>query len=586
MAKAKRRLAAILSADVAGYSRLMGDDERATMDTLNAYRDVFRQHISNHDGRVVDTAGDSVLAVFGSVVEAVQCSAVVQAELRTRNQDLPDDRRMLFRIGVNVGDVIEQDDGTIYGDGVNVAARLEALAEPGSVCLSGSAYEQVEGKTDLGFQEIGEHKFKNIARPVRVYRVATAKAAADVAPPKAALVRPDKPSIAVLAFDNLSGDADQEYFADGIVEDLITELTRFSELFVIARNSSFIYKGKPVDIRQIGRDLGVAYVLEGSVRKSGNQVRITTQLIDTETAHHLWAERYDRILEDIFAVQDEITREIVGRLGAHIEQDRLKRSARKPPEDIEAYDLYLQGKALIYDISADSVKKALELLERAVELAPDFALAHAELSHAYIDSYRVGYFGDAGRATFLEKGVRAAEMGVRLAPDDAWTNLRLGTARLAESDVAQFELHCEKALALNPNDARILGVVAFYKGYLGHLDRSKELVDRALRHDPFPPPIHYWTLANYYFLNEDFQEALTAINDGVSRHKEGLISLTFLAMIHAELGDANRMTSAVTKLGPDFSQSRILDSLKKSLPLPREVLSRYSQSLSKAGLPE
>ncbi len=257
MAEAKRKLAAILSADVAGYSRLMGDDERATMDTLNAYRDVFRKHVFDHDGRVVDTAGDSVLAVFESVVEAVHCAADVQGELGRRNADLPEDRRMAFRIGVNLGDIFQQDDGTVYGDGVNVAARLESLAEPGGVCLSGGAHEQVEGKTDLDFQNIGEHEVKNIARPVRAYRITTEPAVQDGAGTEPSLALPDKPSIAVLPFANLSGDPEQEYFADGIAEDLITALSRLRWLFVTARNSTFTYKGQAVDVKRVGRELGV-----------------------------------------------------------------------------------------------------------------------------------------------------------------------------------------------------------------------------------------------------------------------------------------------------------------------------------------
>ena len=318
MAKAKRRLAAILAADVAGYSRLMGDDERATMDTLNAYRAIFRQHIADHDGRVVDTAGDSVLAVFGSVVEAVESAVEVQAQIAVSNADLAEPRRMLFRIGINLGDVIEQDDGSLYGDGVNVAARLESLAEPGGICLSESAHMQAEGKVESAFEDIGEHEVKNIAKPVRAYRVAGGDAAPAAAEP--ALGIPDKPSIAVLPFTNMSGDAEQDYFSDGITEDLITELSRFRELFVIARNTTFTYKGKAVNVEQVGRDLGVRYVLEGSIRKAGNRVRITAQLIDAKTGGHVWAERYDRVLEDIFELQDEITRQMVGTLGVKLEQ--------------------------------------------------------------------------------------------------------------------------------------------------------------------------------------------------------------------------------------------------------------------------
>ena len=299
MAEAKRKLAAILAADVVGYSRLMGDDERATVAALNASREIFRAHVSEHDGRVADTAGDSVLAVFESVVEAVQCASEVQTTLGARNRDLPEDRRMAFRIGINLGDIIEQDDGTIYGDGVNVAARLESLAEAGGICLSGSAHEHVEGKTDYGFEDIGEHDVKNIAHPVRTYRMAVDGQARSTEPAKTQPLS-DKPSIAVLPFDNLSGDPEQEYFVDGIAEDLITAFSRMRWLSVTARNSTFSYKGQSPDVRQVGRELGVRYVLEGSVRKGGNRVRISAQLIDASDGNHIWAQRYDRELADIF----------------------------------------------------------------------------------------------------------------------------------------------------------------------------------------------------------------------------------------------------------------------------------------------
>ena len=301
MTDAKRRLAIILSADVAGYSQLMGDDERATMDTLNAYRDVFRRHISARDGRVVDTAGDSVLALFYSIVEAVQCAVDVQGEIEACNAGLPEHRRMRFRVGVNLGDIFEQDDGTIYGNGVNVAARLESLAEPGGIWLSGSAHEQVEGKTNRRFEDVGTHAVKNIARPVRAFRV-TGRETSAVTASERPRTSSGKPSIAVLPFDNLSGDLEQEYFADGMAEDLITALSRIRWLFVIARSSTFTYKGQAVDVKRVGQEMGARYVLEGSVRRGGDRVRITAQLIEATTASHIWAKRYYRNMADVFAI--------------------------------------------------------------------------------------------------------------------------------------------------------------------------------------------------------------------------------------------------------------------------------------------
>ena len=337
MADAKRRLAVILSADVAGYSRLMGDDERATMDTLNAYRDVFRRHISDRDGRVVDTAGDSVLALFNSIVEAVQCAVDVQGELEACNAGLPENRRMRFRVGVTLGDIFEQDDGTIYGNGVNVAARLESLAEPGGIWLSGSAHEQVEGKTNHSFEDVGTHPVKNIARPVRAFRV-MGRETSDVPAPEKPHTSRSRPSIAVLPFDNLSGDTEQEYFADGMAEDLITALSRIRWLFVTARNSTFAYKGQAVDVKRVGQEMGVQYVLEGSVRKDGDRVRITAQLIEATTGNHIWAKRYDRKLADIFAIQDELTEAIVGEIEPELAEVERERAYREPPESLNAWD--------------------------------------------------------------------------------------------------------------------------------------------------------------------------------------------------------------------------------------------------------
>ena len=306
-----QRLAAILAADVAGYSRLMEADERATVAKLDAYRTVFQERVAEHGGRVVDTAGDSVLAVFPSAIGAVEAAIAIQEDLGTRNEALPEDQRMRFRLGVNLGDVIEKEDGSVYGSGVNVAARLEGLAEPGGVMISEDVYRQVMGKVDRDFEHAGSHDVKNITEPVIAYQVATKSVGAAQFSTEERPALPDKPSIAVLAFDNLSGDPDQEYFADGIAEDIITGLSHDRGLFVIARNSSFTYKGQAVNVAQVGHDLGVRYVIEGSVRKAGTRVRITAQLVDAATGNHLWAERYDRDLEDIFAVQDEITRNVV-----------------------------------------------------------------------------------------------------------------------------------------------------------------------------------------------------------------------------------------------------------------------------------
>ena len=424
MAGAKRRLATILSADAVGYSALMGDDERATVDSLNACRDVFRTRIADHDGRVVDTAGDSVLAVFDSVVEAVECAAEVQSDLVERNGRLPEHRRMLFRIGVNLGDVIIQDDGTIYGDGVNVAARLEGLAEPGGICLLGSAHEQVEGKTDLDFQDIGEHEVKNITKPVRAYRVAAKPAAQDVAGTGLFLALPDKPSIAVLAFDNLSGDPEQEYFADGIAENLITALSRIRWLLVIARNSTFTYKGKAVDVKQVGREMGVRYVLEGSVRKGGSRVRISAQLIDTDTGAHVWARRYDREFEDIFAIQDEITETIVAAIEPELGEVERERAHRKPPDSLDAWESYQRGLWHMWRMDAEDLAEARRLFQRAAELDPNFVQPLAASGYALFLEATNSY-ADSPLENF-ERALRLANKAISLDDKEALAHFTLG----------------------------------------------------------------------------------------------------------------------------------------------------------------
>ncbi|MDP6952574.1 MAG: adenylate/guanylate cyclase domain-containing protein, partial [Alphaproteobacteria bacterium] len=357
MTDATRRLAAILAADVAGYSRLMGDDEAATVAALNAARGVFKRHIAAQGGRVIDTAGDSVLAVFDSVVQSVGCALAVQSELAEANAARPENRRMAFRIGINLGDVIAQDDGTIYGDGVNIAARLESLANPGGIALSGSAFDQVEGKLDVDFAFLGEKDVKNIARKVRVYQAALGES---VAVPQRS--ETTSPSIAVLPFDNLGGDGDQDYFADGICEDLITELSRLRWLAVTARNSSFTYKGKSVDVTQVGRELGVRYIVEGSVRRGGNRLRITAQLIDAASGNHVWAERYDRDFSDIFALQDEITETLVAALVREVGVVEQDRAHRKPPESLDAWETFQRGMWHCWKMTPDSVHQAEGIL--------------------------------------------------------------------------------------------------------------------------------------------------------------------------------------------------------------------------------
>ncbi|KKL97920.1 hypothetical protein LCGC14_1829590, partial [marine sediment metagenome] len=378
--RAKRKLSAILSADVKGYSRLMQDDESSTIQTLKAYRDLMTSLVQEYRGRVVDSPGDNVLSEFGSVVDAVECAVKIQQKLKEKNAELPESRRMEFRIGINLGDVVEEGE-RIYGDGVNITARVEGLAEGGGICISASVYDQVETKLDLNYEYPGEHSVKNILKPIRAYRVRIGEGAesSEVVSASGAILSmksdgngtPGKRSIAVLPFVNMSADPEQEYFSDGMTEDLITDLSKISGLFVIARNSVFTYKGKSVKVEEVGKELGVRYVLEGSVRKADNRVRITAQLIDASSGGHLWAERYDRDLKDIFALQDEVTKEIVSALAVKLTEDERKSIAFAPTDNVEAYDYRLRGSEYFARATKEAVAQARQMYEKAIELDPE-----------------------------------------------------------------------------------------------------------------------------------------------------------------------------------------------------------------------
>ena len=418
-----------MSADVAGYSRMMGEDEKATLKTLNAYREVFGASIDQHGGRIVDTAGDSVLAVLDSVVEAVDSAIEIQMELEERNAMLLQERRMRFRIGINLGDVIEQDDGTIYGDGVNIAARLESLADPGGITLSGSAHDFVEGKVKASVAFVGEHEVKNIARPVRVYRIGPpsndkAVEPATTSPSNESSV-PSRPSIAVLPFVNMGGDEEQAYFADGITEDIITELSRFQELVVTSRNSTYTYKGKSAKARDVGKELNVRYILEGSVRKSGDRVRVTAQLIEAATEDHIWAERFDRKLEDVFEVQDELTSKIVATLfGQLVESERRRVRTTAETEDPKAYDLVLRGREIWYRFTPEDNLEARKLYEQAIELDPDYARAYSSVAWTYMIGYNEYWAEEPQEA--LDMALEFGQKGIQIDPTSHTSRLALG----------------------------------------------------------------------------------------------------------------------------------------------------------------
>jgi adenylate cyclase len=488
--RVERRLAAILAADVAGYSRLMGEDEEGTLAALRAIRREFGDpKIAEHRGRIVKTTGDGLLVEFASVVDAVRCA--VQRAMLARNAAVPAGRRIEFRMGINVGDIIIED-GDIFGDGVNIAARLEALAEPGGICLSAAAHDQVRDRLDIAFDDLGEQQVKNIARPVRAYRIAVAapsRAAPPVAPPPPL---PDKPSIAVLPFQNLSGDHEQEYFADGMVEEIITALSRIRWLFVIARNSTFTYKGQTIDVNQVGRDLGVRYVLEGSVRKGGNRVRITAQLIEAETGAHLWADRFDGSMEDVFDLQDQIATSVAGVIEPALQAAETRRSRSRPTGDLTAYDLFLRSFDLYPAWSKEPMQQAIALLARAIERDPRYgiALAFAAYHHSMLFQYSMLFqsgWADDPEATRRE-GIELAQRAVQVAGDDpgalAWVSLALINF---DQDVALAIGLIDRSLALNPGFSTGWAISGWVRVAAGDADRAIADIATADRLDPRSP---------------------------------------------------------------------------------------------------
>ena len=480
----ERRLAAILSADVVGYSRLMGDDEAGTLAVLKAHRaECIDPEIAAYQGRIVKLMGDGALVEFPSVVDAVECAVAVQRGMAERNAEVPEDRRVAFRIGINLGDVIIEGDD-IYGDGVNVAARLQELADPGGVCVSANVHEQVEGKLDVAFEDRGEQTVKNIARPLRVYGVTDGETGSPIGQP-ARLPLPDKPSIAVLPFDNMSGDAEQEYFSDDITEDIITELSRFRTLFVIARNSSFSFKGQAIEVKEIAKRLGVRYLVEGSVRRAGNRVRITAQLIDAANDKHLWAERYDRELEDIFAVQDEVTQAIVTAIEPELTSAERERAHRKPTDNMDAWESYQRGLWHLYHYTAEENAAAQEMFDRAIALDPDFAQPHGALAYSILTDVLVGFVSEPGDR--LSRAPEAAKTAVALDDKHWFSHYALGRAfmMLGVHDAAIEEQ--ETALALNPNAALAHYGRGFVFTLIGRAEEALDGYDEALRLSPRDP---------------------------------------------------------------------------------------------------
>ena len=563
----ERKLAAILSADVKGYSRLMGEDEVATIRTLTAYREVMATLIGQHRGRVVDSPGDNLLAEFVSVVDAVQCAVEIQQELKKRNADLPISRKMEFRIGINLGEVVVEAE-KIYGDGVNLAARLEGLADAGGICVSGIVYDQVENKLNflnLGYEYLGEQTVKNIAKPVPVYRVhlepgamaPAVKGKSEATPPRPPL--PDKPSIAVLPFANLSGDPEQEYFSDGITEDLITDLSKLSGLFVISRNSAFLYKGRVVSPEQVSQELGVRHVLEGSVRKAGNRVRISAQLIDTTTGYHLWAERYDRELQDIFAVQDEVTQKIVAALQVKLTEGEQKRLRRPPTDNLDAYEYFLRGLEYYWHRTREANAQARQMFERAIELDPNFATAHAWLSRTCVVDWMFQWNEDP---QILEHASALAQRAAVLDDSLPVAHQTLAYVFLLRNQFEQAIVEAERAVTLDPNDADACVTLGEILSCAGRPQEALGLVEKAMRLDPHYPSSYLYALGQAYYLTGRYEETIIVLKRLLTRNPDHLHAHFFLAISYSEIGrteEARAELAACKDLGPTYSLKRMKD---------------------------
>jgi len=579
---AARRLAAILAADVAGYSRLMGEDEEGTLAALKAIRrELGDPKVKEHRGRIVKTTGDGLLIEFASVVDAVRCAVEVQEEMAARNAEVPEARRIEFRIGINLGDII-RDGRDIFGEGVNIAARLEGLAEPGGICISGTVHNQVRDRLTVAFEDIGEQQVKNIARPVHVWRFRPG--AKSAALPTNAPALPDTPSIAVLPFENMTGDPDQEYFAEGMVEEIITALSRVRWLFVIARNSSFTYQGRGVDVKRVGRELGVRYVLEGSVRKAGGRVRVTVQLIEAETGVHIWAERYDRSLDDIFALQDEITLSTVGAIEPSLQAAEIARVKRKRPENLDAYDLVLRALRHVYAVMPEEAQKAIPLLERALDLEPDYGLAHAFLALCFEVLFARGGFVDPEASA---AAVRHAHAAITHGPDDA-TALGLAAFVLAivERDRPAALVAFEKAIALSPSCSTVLMLGAAAMGCAGEVERALTWGEQAIRLSPFDQLIFaaHVGISLAHFMNGRYEEAAAAARRAIQSNPGFSVPPMMLAASLGGLGriaEANAAAARVMELQQTFSTGGICAGF--SFPVALAV--PFTEACRAAGLP-
>ena len=571
----ERRLAVILAADVAGYSRLMAADEEGTLKTLTLYRGVMNALIEEHQGRVIGTAGDSLLAEFGSAVLAVRAAVAIQRALDRRNADLDEPRRMTLRIGIHLGDVMVQG-SDLLGDGVNIAARLEQMAEPGSILVSGTVWEQIDGKVSFPCSYLGEQTAKNLARPVRAYRVSWHQPDMLRPGPAETPSLPDKPSIAVLPFTNMGNDAEQEYFADGISEDIITDLSKSRWLFVIARNTSFTYKGKAVDMKQVGRELGVRYLLEGSVRKGGNRVRITAQLIEAATGIHLWSERYDRDLADSFAVQDEITANVVGAIEPELLQVERQRAGRRSLENMDAMDLYMRGMWRYNHFTPEDMNRAETHMRRAIEIDPAFAAGHLGLARVLNARIVFGWSQDmqADRRDAHAAGRRAVELDDK----DPYAHYALAWPCLLLRNHEQAILHAQKALDLMPNFALGYFVLGVTRMFAGRFEQAADPFQRAMRLSPHEPLYFYF--ANFRALTQYhrglYEEAAETARAGLAKRPMYML-YRVLAASYGQLGRSKEAAAA-------------LDEMRRLLPQPPgplwDMIDAYADPAHRAHLME
>ena len=579
-ARVERRLAAILAVDVAGYSRLMGVDEEGTLATLKASRrEIIDPKIAEHRGRIVKTTGDGALVEFASAVDAVRCAMEIQRAMAERNANIPEDRRFEFRIGINVGDIMIDDDD-IYGDGVNIAARIEMLASPGAICLSDNAYQQIKGKLTLDVSDMGERQLKNIAQPVRVHSVRDGSATAG----PATLAPPDKPSIAVLPFTNMSGDPEQEYFSDGISEDIITDLSKIAGLMVISRNSCFTYKGRAVDTRTVGRDLGVRSVLEGSIRRSGNRVRITAQLIDAATGGHLWAERYDRDLTDLFAVQDDVTRRIVDALKVTLSAAEKARLATSEACNVEAYDYFMRGREFLYgeNKSRDKFEQAKDIFTKALELDHNYSQAYAGLGWAYIFDYFNRWSDDPNSSLRLAR--QNVDQAVEKDPNEPFARAMAGLAALLQKDFDRATSEVEIALSLNPNYAFAYNCLGSIHTYSGRPLEAIAVIERAMRLDPAWSQQYLHFLGTAYLLAGKYETAAALLRQRVFLVPGTDFTRAVLASALGHLGqvdEARRVWHELKEINPKYSFREHFS----RQPFRQEDVERIGEGLTKAGLP-